>query len=87
MIIAFVGKGGVGKTSVSSAFALELARFGKTLIVSTDFMPSLQFIFTPLDNVSVITAKEQYESISRIIREEGTIPLNVRQDLAIKAFE
>lgn len=37
-------------------------------------------------HVSVITAKEQYESVSRIIREEGTIPLNVRQDLAIKAF-
>ena len=58
MIIAFVGKGGVGKTSVSSAFALELARFGKTLIVSTDFMPSLQFIFTPLDNVSVMELTE-----------------------------
>ena len=58
MIIAFVGKGGVGKTSISSAFALELSRFGKTLIVSTDFMPSLQFIFTPLDNVSVMELTE-----------------------------
>ncbi|MGC8515889.1 MAG: ArsA family ATPase [Thermoplasmata archaeon] len=58
MIVAFVGKGGVGKTSVSSAFALELSSFGKTLIVSTDFMPSLQFIFTPSDNISVMELTE-----------------------------
>ena len=37
-------------------------------------------------HVSVITAKDQYVPISRIIREKGTIPLNVRQELAIKAF-
>jgi|YelNatPaOPRAMG01_1025707.scaffolds.fasta_scaffold01569_19 arsenite-transporting ATPase len=59
MIVAFVGKGGVGKTSVSSAFALELSRFGKTLIVSTDLMPSLQFIFTQHDNVSVMELTEK----------------------------
>ena len=58
MIVAFVGKGGVGKTSVASAFALELSGFGKTLIVSTDFMPSLQFIFTPNDTVSVMDLTE-----------------------------
>lgn len=45
MLIALVGKGGVGKTTVSSALALELARRGKTAIVSSDFMSSLRHIF------------------------------------------
>ncbi|MCL4452010.1 MAG: AAA family ATPase [Candidatus Thermoplasmatota archaeon] len=58
MIIAFVGKGGVGKTSVSSAFALELSKSGKTMIVSTDFMPSLKSIFNAKDNVSVMELSE-----------------------------
>ena len=58
MIIAFVGKGGVGKTSVSSAFALELSKLGKTMIVSTDFMPSLKFIFNSKDDVHVMELSE-----------------------------
>ncbi len=59
MIIAVVGKGGVGKTSVASAIALELSRIGKTLIVSTDFMPSLEFIFTGADPLSVMELSEE----------------------------
>ncbi|MGC8663778.1 MAG: ArsA family ATPase [Thermoplasmata archaeon] len=46
MIYAFVGKGGVGKTSVSSAFAIELANSGyKTCLISMDFMPMTHYIF------------------------------------------
>ncbi len=52
MLIALVGKGGVGKTTVSSALALELAKKGKTAIVSSDFMSSLRHIF-PSDPVGL----------------------------------
>ncbi len=48
MIFAFVGKGGVGKTTVSSAVALALSEIGKPVLVSSDFMPSLHHIF-PID--------------------------------------
>jgi phosphoribosylaminoimidazolecarboxamide formyltransferase/IMP cyclohydrolase len=37
-------------------------------------------------HVSVITARDQYELISRIMQDEGKIPLAVRQDLALRAF-
>jgi phosphoribosylaminoimidazolecarboxamide formyltransferase/IMP cyclohydrolase len=37
-------------------------------------------------HVSVVTSRDQYELISRIIREKGEIPLGVRQELALKAF-
>ena len=45
MLVAFIGKGCVGKTSVSSAVALELSKKGKTALVSSDFMSSLHHIF------------------------------------------
>jgi len=45
-IIFFGGKGGVGKTSCSSAYSLNLARMGyKTLVLSTDPAHSLGQIF------------------------------------------
>ncbi|MDH7483968.1 MAG: ArsA-related P-loop ATPase, partial [Spirochaetales bacterium] len=31
--VFFLGKGGVGKTTLSSAFALELARMGKRVLI------------------------------------------------------
>src|SRR5437870_12368974 len=41
-IILYTGKGGVGKTSVSAASALRLARLGhRTLVMSTDAAHSL----------------------------------------------
>lgn len=59
MILAFIGKGGVGKTTVSSAVALELARRGKTAIVSSDFMSSLKHLFPEkVENLDVIELKE-----------------------------
>lgn len=45
MILAFVGKGGVGKTTVASAVALSLSKEAKTVLVSSDFMPSLSYLF------------------------------------------
>ncbi len=60
MIIAFVGKGGVGKTTVSSAVALSLSRKYRTALVSSDFMSSLRILF-PKDseNLHVIELKEK----------------------------
>lgn len=45
-VVMFVGKGGVGKTTISAASALHFASQGnKTLIISTDPAPSLSDIF------------------------------------------
>ncbi len=45
-VIAFAGKGGVGKTTCAAATALHFASHGrKTLAISTDATPSLSHIF------------------------------------------
>ena len=45
-VVMFWGKGGVGKTTCAAATALHHAAQGKeTLIISTDFTPSLRHIF------------------------------------------
>lgn len=60
MITAFVGKGGVGKSTVASAYAMLCARRGRTAIVSSDFMPSLRHIFTvEHENLEVIELTEK----------------------------
>lgn len=60
MITAFLGKGGVGKTSVASAYALYCSRRGRTAIVSSDFMPSLRYIFREeRENLDVIELSEK----------------------------
>jgi len=54
-VIAFAGKGGVGKTTCAAATALHFAAHGrKTLAVSTDATPSLSHIFqsTPAETPS-----------------------------------
>lgn len=59
MIHAFVGKGGVGKTTVSSAVALNASRKYRTALVSTDFMSSLRVLFPEdRDNLTVIELSE-----------------------------
>lgn len=60
MILAFVGKGGVGKTTISSAVALSLAERGRTIVVSSDFMSSLRRLF-PVDpeGLTVLDLKEK----------------------------
>lgn len=80
MITAFLGKGGVGKTSIASAYAIRCAEEGKTLIVSTDFMPSLKHIFhEDIENLDVLELsekevasrwKERYgEQVTTVLRE------------------
>lgn len=60
MITAFLGKGGVGKTSVASAYALSCSERGRTAIVSSDFMPSLRYIFKEhVENLDVIELSEK----------------------------
>ena len=45
-IVMFCGKGGVGKTTCAAATALHYANDGKkTIIISTDFTPSLRDIY------------------------------------------
>jgi len=54
-VIAFAGKGGVGKTTCAAATALHFAAHGrKTLAISTDATPSLSHIFqsTPAETPS-----------------------------------
>ncbi len=60
MIISLVGKGGVGKTSISSAFALEYAESGyDTCLISMDFMPMTHYIFNEkIDRLSIIEYTE-----------------------------
>ncbi|MCL4341017.1 MAG: hypothetical protein M1431_02840 [Candidatus Thermoplasmatota archaeon] len=59
MIEAFVGKGGVGKSTISAAYARVLADYGRTLLVSTDYMPSLRHIFThDYKNITVLEISE-----------------------------
>lgn len=71
MIEAFVGKGGVGKTSLASAYALKCSERGKTAIVSTDFMPSLRHIFPDkISNLDVMEISEK-EVADKWIRTYG----------------
>ena len=66
-IVIFSGKGGVGKTTSSSATAVHFARKGyRTLLISTDPAPSLSDILevdvsgktTPIDGVPGLSAVE-----------------------------
>ena len=58
MILSFIGKGGVGKTTIAAAYAMELASIGRTIAVSTDFMPSLKYLLTRDDKLEIVELKE-----------------------------
>lgn len=58
MILSFIGKGGVGKTSIAAAYALELASAGRTIAVLTDFMPSLRYVLTEDDKLEIVELTE-----------------------------
>lgn len=60
MIFAFVGKGGVGKTSISSAVALSASGKYRTALVTSDPMSSLSVLFPKkLENLTVIELKQR----------------------------
>lgn len=71
MLIAFIGKGGVGKTTVSSALALELSKSGKTAIVSSDFMSSLRHIFPDEPKSLSVTEMKEKEVAAAWIKRYG----------------
>ncbi|MEF8779527.1 MAG: ArsA family ATPase [Haloferacaceae archaeon] len=72
-MVAFTGKGGVGKTTCSAATATHFAKSGqRTLLLSTDRSPSLSDILetdvygeiTPVENVDNLDAVEMdYEAL------------------------
>jgi arsenite-transporting ATPase len=79
-IIMFTGKGGVGKTTSSSATAVYFARKGlNTLLISTDPAPSLSDMFernvhgvkTPIEEVPNLTVIElDYDLIVKLWKEK-----------------
>lgn len=79
-MIAFVGKGGVGKTSISSALALHLSRHGKTAIVSSDFMSSLRHVFHDNhEGLKVIEMKEKEVAVAWKARYGSEVNTVLRQ--------
>ncbi|BAB59168.1 hypothetical protein [Thermoplasma volcanium GSS1] len=65
MIEAFVGKGGVGKTTIAAAYSLICAEHGSTAIVSTDTMPSLHYIF-PENTVNLDVFEISESEVSKL---------------------
>jgi len=79
-IVMFTGKGGVGKTTASSATAVHFAESGyKTLLISTDPSPSLSDMFdmdvkgniTPIESVENLYVVElDYELVVELWKEK-----------------
>ncbi|MBN2809125.1 MAG: ArsA family ATPase [Deltaproteobacteria bacterium] len=59
----FTGKGGVGKTTMSVATALQHAKTGKTLLISTDPSGSLSEIFSQRLDQQVISVAHNLEAV------------------------
>lgn len=84
--VFFGGKGGVGKTTVSCAYAVQSARDGyRTLVVSTDPAHSVTDVFDqPFDDdASPVEGIDNLEAMQIDPEEEVTRHLNeIRQDLS-----
>lgn len=87
MLIAFIGKGGVGKTTVSSALALELSKHGRTALVSSDFMSSLRHVF-PEDppGLTVVEMKEKEVAASWKLRYGDNLNTVLRQFFKVDSW-
>lgn len=59
----FTGKGGVGKTTMSVATAMNRARLGKTLLVSTDPSGSLSQIFAQSLDEKIVAVADNLEAV------------------------
>lgn len=67
VLVSFWGKGGVGKTTLSSALAVKLAAEGfRVYLLSTDFVPSLQ------DVLGVESLEEPREVCDGVVAEQLT---------------
>ncbi|MBK8985634.1 MAG: ArsA family ATPase [Chloroflexi bacterium] len=91
-IILYLGKGGVGKTTVAAATAVRSAELGyKTLVASTDIAHSLADSFdTPLDAVPVQLAEnlwaQEISAIADIHNYWGTLQSFVSQNISGKGI-
>jgi arsenite/tail-anchored protein-transporting ATPase len=91
-IILYLGKGGVGKTTVAAATAVRSAQLGyKTLVASTDIAHSLADSFdTPLDAVPVQLADnlwgQEISAVADIHNYWGTLQTFVSQNISGKGI-
>ncbi len=73
-IILYLGKGGVGKTTIAAASALRCARLGyRTLAVSTDIAHSLA------DSLDVALSGEPAEVAPNLFAQEINVLDEIRQ--------
>lgn len=91
-IILYLGKGGVGKTTVAAATAVRSAELGyKTLVASTDIAHSLADSFDkPLDAVPVQLAEnlwaQEISVVADIHNYWGTLQSFVSQNISGKGI-
>src|SRR5690606_24936379 len=73
----FTGKGGVGKTSLSCATAINLAGNGKkVLLVSTD----------PVSNLQDVLQSEVYDKINAVSGVENLWAINIDPEISAEAY-